>query len=88
MVALLGWGSDPNARNKEGDTALHLSRSQAILQALLAFGADPAICNNKVISWVKARASRPLLPGGPGSTNLVSFAGRERASRRRDGQRR
>ncbi|KAB7499567.1 85/calcium-independent phospholipase A2 [Armadillidium nasatum] len=47
VVAILSWGAEANRKDKDGNTPIHLVGSPSVLQALLSFGADPSITNNK-----------------------------------------
>ena len=63
--ALLEAGADPNARDEDGDTALHdaarYGKAGEKLEALLEGGADPTLRNNAgKLPWDYARANEAL----------------------------
>ena len=63
--ALLEAGADPNARDEDGDTALHnaarYGKAGEKLEALLEGGADPALRNNAgKLPWDYARQNEAL----------------------------
>ncbi|KAL7635672.1 UNVERIFIED_CONTAM: hypothetical protein RMT77_013489 [Armadillidium vulgare] len=60
VVAILSWGAEANRKDKDGNTPIHLAGSPSVLQALLSFGADPAITNNKGENARHSVATRDL----------------------------
>ncbi|XP_071512455.1 85/88 kDa calcium-independent phospholipase A2 isoform X2 [Panulirus ornatus] len=47
VITLLSRGAEVNVCDDEGNTALHLSRSPAVLQALIVFGSQTTLTNRK-----------------------------------------
>ena len=64
--ALLKHGADPNERDADGNTALHIARNhlnQKVYELLLAYHADPNLQNNNgstPLQWVKTNTARGL----------------------------
>lgn len=64
VEVLLQSGADPNFPNKNGETAIHISRTRAVVQTLIRHGADP---NHQTNS-----RTHPLLGPQNGRTPLLS----------------
>lgn len=85
IVCLIGAGTDPNARNRDGTTPLHRAvrtRCAAAVRALLEHGADPSI-RTKNGSTATMLASSTTGRGGTGSpeaqaqeTEILALLGR------------
>jgi len=67
VEALLAKGADPNQKNSEGSTALHMAKDLRTTQALLAKGADVNASDKKGMTPIMhgdAKMARALLDGG------------------------
>ena len=50
IESLLKAGADVNAKNKNGETPLHMVTDEAIVNLLMQYGADPYSANNKGVT--------------------------------------